>query len=129
MPRVYRKSTLKKEELVDMAKNIKLARSILKLTAKQFGVNMGFHPSYVSQIEMGNNSFTLDFLIQCYKTYRINPNFLLFGFRPIFMSNEPLVTMINQDDLPLSKGENKLIKQMKKVIENAEFLNKNKKDE
>ena len=78
------------EEILDIAKRIKEVRTMLKLTGNELSLSLGFHKSYISQIEIAINSPTLGFLGLFYKIHNVNPNYILLGFEPKFLSNKPI---------------------------------------
>ncbi len=122
MPKQLKQQSFTNEEILDIAKRIKEVRTILKLTGNELSLSLGFHKSYISQIEIAINCPTLGFLNLFYKTYNVNPNYILLGFEPKFISNKPMNQHIvvdnndNSEDILSLIDDKTLAQEFKKMF-------------
>lgn len=70
----------------DIGDRLKKIRGVLNISQTDLGENLGISKQGVSNIENNRNDLNSDMIKKLYKTYNINPNFLIVGEYPMFMS-------------------------------------------
>lgn len=96
---------------------IKELRELIGLSQDEFALKLNFKQSYISRIELGNVNCTLDILISLYQFYAINPNYILLGYEPKFMGNEPFKKENTQYDKEEKKQDRRKKRALKKIQE------------
>ena len=100
MPKLkqYKREPFTEKEILDIANRIKEIRTMLKLTGNELSLSLVFDKSYISQIEIATLYPTTSFLGLFYKIHNVNPNYILLGFEPKFLSNKPINQHIITDN-------------------------------
>ena len=82
------KSETREEILVRLGNRVIEARGKLGLKQKDFAKELGVSSSYLSDIELGKTRPSFDFLISCYRKYKLNLSWLLVGDGLMFLNRE-----------------------------------------
>ncbi|MCP5050313.1 MAG: helix-turn-helix transcriptional regulator [bacterium] len=73
---------------LQMGRRIKETRLQLRLNQKEFSGRMGMSDNHLSALEAGKSAPGFYFIYQAVKHYDLNPLFLLFGKKPMFLGQE-----------------------------------------
>lgn len=82
--------TTSPEEEKAIGQRLRHIRELLKMTSSELSLSLGFSKNYVTQIELCTRIPSLDIILQLYKIHNVNPNFLVLGLKPVFISDKPL---------------------------------------
>lgn len=114
------------KEIAEIAARIKEVRSMLDLTGNELSLSLGFDRSYISQIEIATLYPTTSLIGLLYKIYNVNPNYILLGFKPIFLSNEPInkSKVVNDEDISSIIDDETLLQEVKKMFNRVKIPKK-----
>lgn len=106
--------TIKKE----IGERLKHIRTLCNATQIEFANAINLKQSGISLIEKGEVFLTINIILQLYHCFKVNPNYLLLGYQPIFISNESFV----ENEIEVSK---KLLETIKELQDDAELFYEN----
>ena len=117
-----RRYAVEKELRVKLGGRVREARQILNLGRQNFSEALGFHKTYGTKIESGQIMLPIEFLLKMHEKFNINPNFIVLGYKPIFIGDEPFTLNANLEDIKmaLNEDQNSLLKQRNQIINQLE---------
>ncbi|TQR40135.1 hypothetical protein DMB95_08885 [Campylobacter sp. MIT 12-8780] len=97
---------------VEIGQRIKEIRELSGLSQIDFAKKMGLLQSFMSRVELGKINCQADIICSMHEIYGANPNYILLGYEPKFISNNPFKENV------LKNEKEKVLKELESFVSN-----------